>query len=336
MRVLPWRSPREAGQSLDADARAALGQVEAALDDVWSTEDPIRSFCAAFERSAPSVNIVVHPGAVDGPPPWTLSTIFRGYRGMLPSNDKLPRFRSYGAYGERATDPFANRPVNLRDLAARVGRVRVEQMAEELFQPIGLFHQLRTVLYDRSGHVRLLAGYYRPRGGLPFDAADHARLHALQPALRRWVDLATAIGFEPLGDGALISAVSAMVGPTVLVRRERVVFANAAARALTASSGVPFAELRARGRTIRLRERGIDLDLLLLPSAARASSGSPAHRRGPVPPYLRPIVKLLREGLADKEIAARLELPTSTARTYVQRVLAHFGVHGRRALMRLD
>lgn len=330
MRVLPWRSPREAWRSLDADARAALGQVEAALDEVWSTDDPIRSFCAAFERSAPAVDVVVHPGAVDGPPPWTLSTIFRGYRGVLPCNAKLPRFRSYGAYGERATDPFANRPVNLRDLAARVGRARVEQMAEELFQPIGLFHQLRTVLYDRSGHVRLLAGYYRPRGGLPFDAADHARLHALQPALRRWVNLATAIGFEPLGDGALVSAVSAMVGPSLLTRRDRIVFANAAAHALAESSGVALAELRARGRTIRLRERGIELDLLLLPSPASAQP------QVPVATYLRPVLKLLREGLADKEIAERLGLPMSTARTYVQRVLTIFGVHGRRALMRLD
>ena len=178
--------------------------------------------------------------------------------------------------------------------------------------------------------MRLLAGYYRPRGGLPFDAADHARLHALQPALRRWVNLATAIGFEPLGDGALVSAVSAMVGPSLLTRRDRIVFANAAAHALAESSGVALAELRARGRTIRLRERGIELDLLLLPSPASAQP------QVPVATYLRPVLKLLREGLADKEIAERLGLPMSTARTYVQRVLTIFGVHGRRALMRLD
>ncbi|MBL0197509.1 MAG: hypothetical protein IPQ09_25470 [Myxococcales bacterium] len=69
---------------------------------------------------------------------------------------------------------------------------------------------------------------------------------------------------------------------------------------------------------------------MLLPSPASAQP------QVPVATYLRPVLKLLREGLADKEIAERLGLPMSTARTYVQRVLTIFGVHGRRALMRLD
>ena len=330
--VLPWRSPREAREALDVGAREDLARLEASLDDAWSTEDPIRTFCEAFRSSAQGVEVVVHAGAVSGPPAWTLSSIFRGYRGTLPSNEVLPRFRAYGAYGERASDPFANRPVNLRDLAVAVGPSRVDQITEELFQPIGLFHQLRTVLYDRSGRVTLLAGYYRARGGRPFDVEDHARLYAVQPALRRWVRLAKALGFQPVGEDGLATALRAMSVPAVLVDRGRVVFANDAARLTSVRAGVTLADLGAAGRPIHVRSGGVALDLVVgAPVEAPAPDGEPLTSA--VPRYLQPIVALLREGLADKEIAARLALPLTTARTYVQRALAACGVQSRRALM---
>jgi hypothetical protein len=319
--------------SLEPDARAAISTAEAAMDAAWSTEDPIGSFCEAFQRAAKGAEIVAHPGATNGPPDWTLSSIFRDFRGTLPSQDRLPEFRACGAYGDRATDPFANRPVNLRDLAGRVGRARVEQITEELFLPIGLFHQLRTVLYDAAGRVVLLAGYYRARRAPAFDVDDSARLHALQPALRRWATLARAIGFEPLGDGALASAISAMRVPAALLHRDRIVLANEAARDLVARSGVSMTTLGAQGKTIRLRRSGVDLDLALLPCHALEPSVVEASRT--VPTYLAPIVAALREGLSDKDIADRRGMPLSTVRTYVQRVLAIFGVGTRRALMRI-
>jgi DNA-directed RNA polymerase specialized sigma24 family protein len=52
-----------------------------------------------------------------------------------------------------------------------------------------------------------------------------------------------------------------------------------------------------------------------------------------LPPALRRVSELLAVGASDKEIAAQLELPLTTARTYVFRVLRRLGVHSRRELM---
>lgn len=314
------------------DGRDAVQAFGVALSKTWAQEDPVQGFAQALLAVAPEEHFVVHPGAVHGAPEWTLSDIFPGYRGRLPSHRELPRFRSYGAYGERDKDPFANRPVNLRDLATCVGTLRVEEIAQELFLPIGFYHQLRTVLYDARGHVCALVGYYRPQGDPPFTVMDHARLYAMQPALRSWIRLAKALGFAPLGNDALINAVHAIPGPALVLHGDNPVFANASARACAAE----WRDVNPRqfGHVIPLRSRELPLDLCLWPS--KGTTAQEAGRFDALPPYLQTVAELLALGLADKDIAARLDAPLSTARTYVQRVLRLLGVRDRRALMRAD
>ena len=53
-----------------------------------------------------------------------------------------------------------------------------------------------------------------------------------------------------------------------------------------------------------------------------------------LPPRLREVGTLLAGGASDKEIAARLDLPLQTARTYAARVLRKLGLRSRRGLMR--
>lgn len=52
-----------------------------------------------------------------------------------------------------------------------------------------------------------------------------------------------------------------------------------------------------------------------------------------LPPALRRVSNLLASGASDKDIAAQLDLPLATARTYVFRVLHRLGVHNRRELI---
>jgi hypothetical protein len=325
---LPWRSSGAARSALDDRRKREVATFEHALGQAWASDDPVRAFGDALRVIAGGDVAVLYPGAVEGPPRWTLSTLFTGYRGELPIRDRMPALRAYGA---RATDRFANRPVGFHDLARHLGSHRVERIMEEILAPVGFFHQLRTVLYDRRGEVALFAGLYRGRRARRFDVTDHQRLFALQPALRRWATLAGAFGFEPLGDGALVRSVGQLAVPAVVVHRKGIVYANGLARALAQGARTRLDDLRRRGSVIPLRTAGARLDLILLPGPVVDETST---WLAGLPPYLRPIAALLREGLTDKEIAARLEAPLSTVRTYVQRTLTVLGGGGRRTLMR--
>jgi hypothetical protein len=71
---------------------------------------------------------------------------------------------------------------------------------------------------------------------------------------------------------------------------------------------------------------------LLLFSTGSPHNGSAAHEND-LPPALRPIARALARGLSDKEIAAELDIPLATARTYVARVLRKRGARNRRDLL---
>jgi len=148
----------------------------------------------------------------------------------------MPKYRLYADRG----DPFANRPVGLRELGERFGCPRIEEVVDLVLAPAGLFHQLRTVMYDAKGKVVLFAGLYRPKGARAFDLADHGRLLALQPILRRWLVLAEAVGLAPMGDGGLVAAVESLGVPAALARRGEIVFANEPARLCEALGVDPF------------------------------------------------------------------------------------------------
>lgn len=72
----------------------------------------------------------------------------------------------------------------------------------------------------------------------------------------------------------------------------------------------------------------VDLDLdahVVIPCAASLAE---------LPPSLRPIAERLARGLSDKEIAAELDVPIATVRTYVARVYRRLDVHTRSELVR--
>ncbi len=53
------------------------------------------------------------------------------------------------------------------------------------------------------------------------------------------------------------------------------------------------------------------------------------------PPRQCEILALLADGLADKEIAARLGLSTRTIRTHLERLYSRYGIHSRSAAVAL-
>lgn len=303
----------------------------------WMADEPVVAFAKALEQVSPNDIFVIYPGAVDGPPKWTISPFFNGYRGELPIRAKMTTRR---AYGDGSVDPFAERPVGLRDLIREVGASRVDAIVEELLAPMGVQHQLRSVLFDPSGDVALYIGLYRAPHARPYDVADHARLYAIQPILRRWVALASDLGFEPLGDGALTAAIDAWQAPALLMRGPSVVFANRAARARVVACGsATTLELTTAAPRIPLRTKSAAIDLVMLPPApAVRLAGQPMtweEATARLPAYLVPVAQRLHEGLSDKEITAQMGCSLATARTYVQRVLQRLGVQDRRAVMRL-
>jgi hypothetical protein len=64
----------------------------------------------------------------------------------------------------------------------------------------------------------------------------------------------------------------------------------------------------------------------------QAISTGPAPTIDELPPSLRPVARLLAQGLSDKEIAEACELSFATVRTYVTRIFKRMGVHSRAEL----
>jgi len=322
--TLPWRRSRDARNWLAAADGARVAAFERATREAWIADDPVFAFGAALERLLPGTP-VFFPGAIDGPPRWTISSLLPGYRGEVSVASLLPRCRGYGQSNE---DPFANRPVGLRDLAeTKFTDERLGFLVEDVMAPLRFFHQLRSVLYDSEGRVLLYAGYYLPRESAPFDLCHHALLYAAQPALRRWVRAAEVLGLEPIGNGEIVQQLSRVPTPAGLMYRGRVVHLNARGRMHCGGSLERLRSLVLHSARFPLGiDRG-ELELVLF--AEPRDGGTKA-----VPKYLERTLDMLRDGASDKEIAQRLCAPLSTARTYVQRVLRALGAHDRREIMR--
>jgi hypothetical protein len=294
--------------------------------------DPIEGLLRALTAAARGV-AVAHGGARHHLPAWVMhdatgrpSTEVRDLLGA--SKVSMGQVRLYALEGP---DPWAERPVNLSTLMRKP--TDVEPLIQMLSH-IGLVHQLRVVSYDE----RRLAGYfglYLPPGEPAFTVAEHAALHALVPALRRWLFTARAVGIHPFDDTGLTAALELNDKPCYLVREDAtVVFANAVARTLPFDRGRKERLLRAEGaHTVRLPFRGASLRLVALrggPSGASHGWGGP-----PLPPSLARVAGGLGRGLGDKEIAAELSIPLTTVRTYTSRILKRFGLTSRRQLILL-
>lgn len=330
---LPWRRSAEARASLSEDAERSVRTFEHALTGAWRQDNPLVAFGRALEAVSPGDISVLYPGAIDAPPRWTIGTLFSGYRGEIVTKSKMP---AWHRYGDLKSDPFANRPVALPELAAKAGTSWLAGVLEEVLIPTGFFHQLRTVMYDAKGRVVLHAGLYRPSRQAAYTLADHAKLFALQPLLRRWLVLAETLGFAPLGTSSLIAAIEALGVPAVVVRRGKILFGNALARSsMFDKKGAELSVVIAASPKIPVRTKHDGVDLVLLPHAGPSAHAGFAAASAHLPSYLAPVARLLRQGLSDKEISLQTAANLTTVRTYVQRVLKRLGLSDRRELMRL-
>jgi DNA-binding NarL/FixJ family response regulator len=133
---------------------------------------------------------------------------------------------------------------------------------------------------------------------------------------------ATAIGVRPLEESALTIALDLNPIPYAIVRDDgAVIFANRAARRTL--DHVTMSRLRSLAGTALPTTPAMRLVAL--------ADGDPVDS---LPPSLRRIARLLTAGLADKEIADRLEMPLTTVRTYVQRIFRRLKISSRRLLVR--
>lgn len=322
--VLPWREPRNARRSLNRRAAQRLLDFEARIRGAWLTDRPELTAFEALSSLDSSSRAALYPCAPSGGPSWLVHST-PGYttEAPIPNQAALPRVRSYGM--TRRT-PFAEVPVALAPLMRATAKTEV---VESVLLPLDAPQQLRIVLYEQ-GRASLFAGFYRQRAAPVFDEASHALLLAARPALRTWLRTTRALGPRPLGEGALATTLEALPSAALLVRRGRILYANAAGKTVFDATRAWLAAGRPPGfaTTARLAPNGLTVDLVLPLAVEQAVA--PA-----LPPALARVAERLGRGEADKDIARALSLSLRTVRTYTSRIYQRLGVHGRRELMNL-
>ncbi len=326
-RNLPFHNPLEALANLEPAERASVRQAHAVLDNAWLEKRPELALHDAVQKLDPQSRLAIYPCATTGGPHWMVHTITSGRPTDEPfrAQELLPSMRLYEL---DRRDAFSDLPVSLGPLLAQppVATVPPLDFVDGILLPNDALHQLRMVLY-RGSLARLYVGMYRRPRDARYGLAHHARLLALRPALRDWSLTATAIGVAPLGDGALATVLENLERPALLVRGQKVVFANRPGMRCLATVRA-WAANRERaprpGVVTPIAPGGWQLELVIV--------HTPTSRH--LPPSLRPIFALVAQGLSDKEIATSLNMPLTTVRTYVTRAFRKLGVHDRREIIR--
>jgi PAS domain-containing protein len=330
--VVPHLPPIDQG-TLPARLQRRLQQFAAQMASTVGADDPPHAVIRAAGMLFPGASFTLCPSVHHGPPSWMLHNFFGEPSSSLVHNSTLlPRVAQYR---HRSDDPFANRAANLSTLFTLWDREEspaFDFAYGTVFEPNGLHHQLRAVLYDEQGRSDLYVGFFRPRGGPSFTLDEHVLLQIALPTFRSWNRVARAIGLHPLGDHALVTALDANAAPSWLVDAGRVVFANRAARAISRVPGwVTAPAAGAPARRVALTPHGHPLTLVLGHEPKMVPKGNTSIAA--LPPSLRAVARLAAEGQRDKEIAQQLGMPLMTVRTYLARVYHRLGVHGRRELM---
>lgn len=307
-----------------------------AMASVFMSDNVPLALVRAGEVLLPESRFSIYPVASQGAPRWMLHN-FSGEPSSSPVHNatSLPGVAWYRAHGK---DPFANRVVNIPTLFAPQGTNQpnrldqFDQAYARVFEPNGVHHQLRAVLYSSSGEAELFIGFYRHRGGQVFSLDEHILLQLVLPLFQDWFHVARNIGLHPVGDHALATALDTNAAPCWLLDGHRIVFANLAARRF------PIVPLWVRhpapgapARRVALAPNGHPLTMVLGHERAVLAQSNSALDR--LPPSLRDVARLAATGQSDKEIAEELGKPLSTVRTYLTRVYARLGIRGRRELM---
>jgi hypothetical protein len=312
-------SAAHAKAALSHDGRARLASLEQALRDSWLLPAPQLQLASALQDANPAGSAIAYPRIV-GPdePTWVAQTLTGELVDRPIINQALlPTLRVYADHLE--SDPFADRPASLGMLLDEFP-TRTPSFFDQIVEPNGVKRQLRVVL--KTGHF---VGWLSKR---TMGLEQMALFNAAQPALREWSQLANVLGVVPVGDGSFVGLLELMNRPAVVLRGTTIVHANQPGKSYCAA----VREWLARGRpanfalTRPVQPRGVGLEIVLpLRPATKAAK--------PLPPALRRIADELVKGASDKDIAQRFDMPLSTARTYVTRVLRYLGVNSRRELM---
>lgn len=314
---LPWPTPAAARRALDVGDTRAVDGARQILASAWTGEEPWSALPRALFEAFPGSNVVCYGPPSPVVPAWHITNIGGALRPdstRIARGEKILQFRRYEL---AKRDPYANRPVDIATIYQRDDEL--EHFLQGILTPNGLDHQLRTAFYD-GDHFSAYVGVYRD--GRTVDARrDHAKLHALGPAIRAWVADHTALGMFPFGSGDLTRLLDAVPAPTLLMREGRVAFANQCAR-----RGAVRHNPAVRTTPIELDGRRFEVVTL------RADATPKSWFRG-LSPSLERTASCLARGASDKDIAAELGVSLRTARTYSQRVLSALGFSSRRELM---
>jgi hypothetical protein len=240
----------------------------------------------------------------------------------------------------------------------------------DFWRPQG-FRDLQGVMLLRNARWAASLAMFGPNGR-EFDEASRAKLNAIAPHVRRALELGFSFEAAVGEESALQTATQMRVVGWVRVDRERFVLEEQEAQVLRGAGsplGIVSGKLCARdpedarrlAEAVRSAAAGTATTFVLGKGALSLSIGvAPGPRRSPfeaercvtvlfapapspltsdpfaeLPTSLRTVAERLAQGLSDKEIAAELETPLATVRTYATRVYERLGVHGRRELMRM-
>jgi len=328
---LPWSSSTAARDRAMGKTRQAVETLERRLEDSWRADEPWHEMGAALVALYPGDGVCMVFRATDQAEPSIISHDADGQPALaFPSYCSMSGMLRAGRWG-RDHAAFPGRPASLAALVASIGDLDAGLAGFQEVYPTGVVrNQLRTVMTATDpGAVTCFVGTMR-FGERGYSLDEHQRLHAVQPAIQRWVRHMKALGRSPFeASGLPVATLDAFRLPAVVVHRGRIVHANAIARACPRlPTDVEQLRARATSRQLFATRLSDEFELLILPPDPVGPSIDD------LPPALRSVATLLATGASDKEIAQALERPLSTVRTYTRRVFRRLGIHDRRELIR--
>jgi len=252
--------------------------------------------------------------------------------------------RTYHPSNTEKYDPLANRVMGEQDIMRVAGKAVHDEFIRTGIRPLGIHSFHRVALYDGTRFVMLLV-LGRAHDDRRFNAEKLTMVQELVPTLAQRLSAREALDQEPLAPGNVAKIANAIDGAAMIVAPGgHVVFANAMARAVY-SQYPPWLEACASDEPDRKRPpwmRRVPLVLgqkrqyLLMPDVLELdpelAPSAPWARRWKLAPREAKVAACIVQGLGDKEVADRLGVTVSTARTYVKRLFSRANVHSRMEL----
>lgn len=316
-----WQTARDSEEALPRELRSRLGAFRRAIARGWC--EPHGGVADGLRALFPGTAFLIDSG--DPGSGWVLSSIGgacqEGWAGIK-NTESIQFTRSRG----RAAHAVAGSPVNLTSMAGLLSQEVLDRLWREVLVPNDLGPLMRAVLpaAGAGGPYVMIARSSEEAELRDFTLEELRLLHAALPAMCTWWRTARLLGLRPIGADGVAKLVEAFPEPCWIATVDRVVYLNAAARAL---AGPGLRELPPAIRRVDFGEPDLPLTLHF------GAGGPSSLGRSRLPPYLRPVAAGLSRGASDKEIAMDLGLSIATARTYVTRVLAAYGARSRRELM---